>query len=101
MSADNWATCPRCFDREKAKHDEKMAELKAKYGKVSADEWSVISKRITERPDVDTETFREDWEIGMYEGIFEVSYSGRCEKCGLAHQFKHKSEINGYKEGGA
>lgn len=38
------------------------------------------------RPDV----FREDYDIGMCRGEFEVSYRGECGKCGFVYKFSTK-----------
>ena len=38
------------------------------------------------------DTFREDYEIGVWEGDFEISYSGVCLECGFILTFKYKKD---------
>jgi len=96
MSADNWARCPRCDDRAVKAHKEAMDVIRAKYGKVSADEWDKLRATITEKHGADTETFREDYEVGIWGGKFNVTYRGHCSVCGLKHEFDRSEPITGY-----
>ena len=84
MSADNWTKCPRCY---------KKAEDKAAlvYGKVSREEYERIRRAVPE--DGPEETLREDYEIGIYDGMFEVTYSGYCAECGFEFNFEHKTPV--------
>ncbi len=77
MSADNWAICPKCSP--KAVHDCSCgcSPPEAKY------------------------TLREDYEIGVSDGKFFVSYSAICrnhdkpnnEGCGFEYEFNFEKEI--------
>jgi hypothetical protein len=65
MSADNWASCPRCAARD------------AKLG-----------------PYPTTPTFREDYEFyGGETGTLEISYHGQCTDCGLTLHVSEKREF--------
>lgn len=68
MSADNWAYCPRC-------QKEEDRNLRDEY----------------ERPE-----FREDYEIyGAESGTVCISYSGRCNSCGLSVSWEDSHPIEG------
>ena len=71
-----------------------MEQVSASYGKVPADEYLQLTKSISKgKPQIDS-TFREDYEIGVYEGKFFVSYHGECQECKLKHVFKHEQAID-------
>lgn len=86
MSADNWATCPKC---------KQEVEDKAKnaYGKVSESEYLAILKAHNDTQSGLRQDLREDWEIGIYDGVFEVSYFASCEKCGFEFSYSHKEKV--------
>lgn len=78
MSADNWATCPRCYDEACRSTSIPTEELDAlgDYAVPNVDAGDVL-------------TFREDYEFyGAHAGTLIVSYSGACTKCGLALKMK-------------
>lgn len=85
MSADNWAVCPRCLYAAELLLQARQDETRKQYGKVTIDEWEVLSEVLTE--ELDTEklrTFREDYEFwGAEAGLLHIEYSGECTKCGL------------------
>ncbi len=39
------------------------------------------------------ETLREDFEVGIYDGVFEILYTGVCQTCGFSHTFRHKEKV--------
>ena len=90
MSADNWVVCPRCA--KKADDDFKIQYSKKyeSYGKVSLEEYEAMTP--VEKPVIDTD-FREDYELGVTDGVFEVSYRGKCTTCGLTYSFKHRENV--------
>ena len=51
---------------------------------MGADNWDDCPKCKAERK------FREDYDIGMYEGNFEIEYHGQCSECGFTKTFEHK-----------
>lgn len=67
MSADNWAVCPRCIQKQ--------------------DNWRLV---LGESLRDDDYTLREDYEVGMEaNGLFSVVYTANCNKCGFSFMFKH------------
>lgn len=97
MSADNWATCPRCEKRRTNALRESAAKVAKAYGKVSVEEWDQMRKEQADAEQVRPEpTFREDYEFfGAEDGAVTASYSGSCTICGLALQFEDKHVIPG------
>jgi len=89
MSADNWAKCPQCAELSL----KRKKEIKQLYGKIPEIEYSELLRKQKEIEEKDECTLREDYEIGIFEGIFEVSYSGHCSKCGFEKQFSHNETI--------
>jgi hypothetical protein len=99
VSASNWARCPRCARRTAAVLERRAAEIRAKYGKVSVEEFEQMSRRLQESRDALAETFhptfREDYEIyGAETGTVKVSYSGGCVECGLRLDFKREFKMD-------
>lgn len=90
MSADNWATCPRCVENAGKDRLAKQVEAESLYGKVPLDEYNVALANIPEQPHpLDFQTFREDYEFyNDGTGTVVVTYSGHCKECGLEHDFE-------------
>ncbi len=89
MGADNWGTCPKCADNNRNIWERWKREAAEAYGKVSPEEYEQKRKAAEIGPDWDKETFREDYEIGLYkDGKFRVSYGGGCNVCGFNHEYK-------------
>ena len=67
---------------------------------MSADNWTKCPKC----PNLGLLSFREDYEIGIWNGTFNISYSGKCVDCGFEHRFTHSENltdtINKKKKGG-
>jgi hypothetical protein len=95
VSADNWDFCPRC----KLVADEKLAAAREKlnehYGVIP------VEKYLREMADVKRQekavpeqTFREDYQIGIYDGYFHVSYCGLCIKCNFEFRFNKEQRID-------
>lgn len=78
MSADNWAICPKCHKT----NEEKLSE---NYGKLSKQEYDNLKKELEES--AERNTLREDYEIGICDGGFEVNYNGNCDKCGFKYKY--------------
>jgi hypothetical protein len=89
VSADNWASCPRCFREACGVKAAAEKRLAAQYGVVSLDAWDKMRMEVPPEPQPeDFRTFREDYEIsGASEWVVRVSYSGRCNACGLRLDF--------------
>jgi len=92
MIADNWAICPQCQIIAVQRQAEEEQELAAAYGQVSSEEYLRLfeASRIKLVPQ---ETLRESWDIGIWEGKFDVSYCATCLECGLTHKFEHAETI--------
>ena len=61
---------------------------------MSADNWAECPK-CGEGNDVYRHSlpFREDYEIGVYDGKFKIYYRGRCECCGFCKSFNHTEPV--------
>jgi len=95
MSADNWTQCPRCLKRRAVEVENKQTQLDASYGKVPLDRFDSMRHELeTLKTDKVDETFREDWEIGVFNGEFFVQYKGSCGTCNLRYEFKYEETVN-------
>lgn len=94
MSANNWATCPRCVKRLQAEEDAKAEALAASYGKVSADEYDRLKAELRATATAETKyELREDYSLGVQpDGKFSVSYHARCSACDFRFSFKHEAK---------
>lgn len=90
MSADAWSTCPRCFHKAEEEHRKEVADVMALYGQVPVEEFDAKRAELPDAPRPQHfETFREDYEFwGADTGTLEVSYKGRCTKCGLGVELR-------------
>ena len=93
MRADNWGECPRCKALEIVKHEQRKKDALDAYGRLSPAEYMRLVIEA-ENPPATNETFREDYEIGLYkDGTFRVDYGGRCQVCGLRFEYKHEERV--------
>lgn len=53
---------------------------------MSADNWRDCPS--CKRADV----FREDYDIGVWSGNFEIDYSGYCDKCDFTIRYRYKKD---------
>jgi hypothetical protein len=65
VSADNWTACPQCKRNQQQEQD--------------------LSERDY--------TFREDYEIGLFNDELFISYTGECQDCGFRVTFKHTKSV--------
>ena len=94
MSADNWATCPSCWNRAEAEKTAQHEAVVAAYGHVPVEEFDLLRAAATEPIDVRScQTFREDWEIGLTGTVVDVIYKGRCTVCGSGTEFRDARPI--------
>ena len=85
MSAENWAQCPKCFDKF-------TKERKSIYGSVSEENYHVEVKRIENA--IKAQNLREDYEIGIdLNSKFYVKYCGHCSFCGFHYEFNTGSKV--------
>lgn len=95
MGADNWTYCPKCQPLPlKSAQDLAFEAAKKLYGKVSAEQYADSIAGAREQSDDPPEpTLREDYELGIQEGEFEVSYGAYCTACKFEFSFNHKQDV--------
>jgi len=88
MSADAWRVCPKC----KKDLDKK---LESSYGKVPEEEYiKLLEQKKDLQDESNTATLREDYEIYTDDdGLFSVSYSCSCDKCGLKYEYEYTKRL--------
>lgn len=91
MSANNWAICPNCNRVAQNKDAAQKEEIDNVYGTVSKE--AFLNVVANQKPTVIGCTLREDYEIGIYDGVFFVSYRGYCTQCGFEKEFEQKEVI--------
>ncbi len=89
MSADNWAQCPRCMEQHKQSIKDAEEHERRAYGKLPPEDYMALVRENAERTEPDS-TLREDYEIGVYQGVFSIHYTGACKVCGFRIRFEHK-----------
>ncbi len=97
MSADNWTKCPKCEAIHEQEIENARDIVSNKYGVVDKDTYlkakSVLDTEYGSRGWVGGDTLREDYEIGIWCGEFEVSYQASCEVCGFKFEYKFNRSI--------
>lgn len=94
MSADNWTTCPRCSINKDTAAAKAQAKADAKYGKVPAQEFMELLAQAEALKEAEmTQTMREDYDIGIGDGEFEVNFRASCSTCGLRYEYKHAEQV--------
>ena len=89
MSADNWTYCPKCTEKANIARQAFEKKVKDSYGKVSAEEYLRLTEQL-KKPDEREQTLREDYELGIVEGRFYVSYRASCTACKFSFTFKEE-----------
>jgi len=92
MSADNWAICPKCKIKNDQINEKRLLDVEKKYGIISSEEYIALVKEVSEPIEIE-ETLREDYYIGIEDGIFEVEYSCNCSVCGFKYSFENEKII--------
>lgn len=101
MSANNWRECPKCLREGVKEQEQAIADAKAQYGRVPADEYERLMQRArwVAHPENTEETLREDWKISTDKaGKFYVSYRCSCENCDFEFSFNHEQDALNPKE---
>lgn len=80
MSADNWADCPKCSGKD----SKKLADA---YGKVSLAQYKALEREV--REESHDSSLREDYSVGIYKGVFRVSYRAECRYPGQNYDDPH------------
>lgn len=104
MAANNWTICPICQAKQDSESEARMAKVGASYGMVIASEYLEMLKTAESANAKELEhTFREDYEMGMRDSVFFVTYRGSCSVCSSYFEFEysdgnscHKNSSNRY-----
>ena len=93
MSASNWRECPKC--RMKAERAQRIRLEKAakNYGKIPQEDWIHQQKHAETEIELD-QTLREDYQLGIQDIMFLVSYSASCEKCDFEFKYKWTQPVS-------
>ncbi len=91
--AKNWVLCANCIARDKKFRDERLRAADAAYGKVSLEEYERLRAQSRSQGLVYDRSLQEDYEIGVRDGVFRVSYRCSCEHCGFGYKFKHEERV--------
>jgi len=94
MGADNWTTCPRCFNAAAVATADAIKRRDEAIGNVSANEFLALDL-AAQKPVDPGRTLAENYEINMNEhGSFRVDYSAHCSKkgCGFTYKFEHETD---------
>jgi len=86
---DNWTYCPKCEEKADVAHKAFEKKVKDSYGKVSAEEYLHLTEQL-KKPDERVQTLREDYELGIVENKFYVSYRASCTACNFSFSFKEE-----------
>jgi len=98
MSADNWTNCPKCVRKAVNDFDKLEQKFSKAYGVVTEEEYGRLSEKVAAGVPRVEQTLREDYDVGIFEGVFRFTYCASCTKCGF--KFKHKVEPIGFTEDG-
>jgi hypothetical protein len=99
MSADNWTTCPKCgghgpdYDRA----DRLDREAAVAYGTISSEKYLVLLERAREFRESlgdPEQTLRENYELGINDKEFSISYRASCDNCKYEFKFNHEEELS-------
>ena len=92
MSAKNWAICPKCGKTVEEIRENLRAEAKKAYGQIPEKRYlNMVTE--AEAYIVIEDTLRENYEIGIWNGEFFISYHGHCDKCGFVKKFETTEPI--------
>ncbi len=93
MSADRWALCPKCMEQARAAEAALMQKIQQGYGEISEAEYHVLLEELQEMDQLPDRNLREDWELGIRDGVFKVSYYAQCMECAFVKEFTHREEL--------
>lgn len=95
MSADNWASCPKCLANHQKAVAQRQKNAEESYGKIPAKEYLKLLKGAEDKKKPSVDTLREDYYIGVNEqGVFRVSYLGSCSECDFSFSYEHEEEAS-------
>jgi hypothetical protein len=98
MSASNWALCPKCSKKYVSKIETAKKALNDAYGKVSIDQYNKLQNEFKNIENADSEdnpedSLREDYEQGIVDGKYYVSYRASCQECNWSFKYEHSQKI--------
>ena len=83
MSADNWSKCPNCSEIKRNKIDRLDKQISKGYGILEESSYVALQQTLNNLMQSSTDsTLREDYEIGMDNGLFYAIYDCSCSVCG-------------------
>jgi hypothetical protein len=94
MSGDRYVDCPRCIAFVEKFDAEVKGFLKTYYGKIDADEYEILRKRLKKikNPFAVGNSVRLDYSASFDEdGSFEVEGYANCETCGLQAECSNRA----------
>lgn len=94
MSADAWQECPRCVAKGTMAYREARRRADEAYGKVSVAQWRVLDETAHSLKPELRDTLREDYEIGMYKGVFTIDYHASCTECDFTFSHVLKEPVD-------
>lgn len=92
MSADNWTICPRCKKVALAAKERDREKLAKQYGKLNPAEFIKRSAEVDKPVELE-DTLREDYDIGLHDGQFYVSYRAGCDRCDFEVNYLHEEAV--------
>lgn len=92
MSADNWMVCPNCKKKAEDRKQRLVKKACDSYGSVPLEEYNMILDSSRKPIELATE-LREDYDIGIRNDYFIVSYVGSCTKCDFRFSYEYKEKI--------
>jgi|APFre7841882654_1041346.scaffolds.fasta_scaffold405628_2 hypothetical protein len=93
MSADNWTFCPKCNAKAAKARQALEKKVKDSYGKIPEEEYLQLKEKLKKKEEPVT-TLREDYELGIRDGKFFVSYGASCSECNYSFHFKEERQLD-------
>lgn len=93
MSANNWAQCPICYLATLKEREASKKLANDSYGKVPPDEYRRLYAQANPTVKLVQFTLKESYEIGIFNGTFQVRYSANCVQCGFEYTRNYEEVI--------
>ena len=93
MSANNWRTCFQCERNNEIARKQKLNDAVEQYGEIPFDEFEEALAQAREDETELGETLREDYELWITDGVFEVRYYASCNVCGFSFEHEYSVEV--------
>jgi hypothetical protein len=95
MNADNYVICPECDQKRLKNIENAEKKIRDSYGKIPELEYVGLKAEVARLKSQSRQaTLRENCEIGICEGEFEILYTGSCSRCGFSHTFTHHENVS-------